>query len=179
MVTFDNCSFAVIRSAPFIAIEAFRSVTSSTILPSLDEVSTMSPAKLESLRVVRVTKEMKGGYYLAKFGLIANDGKISAKFDAPVDLPLNIHTVKTVFTKNELYIHSIRFEGDTVLSIGRDDEQSIQKKEYEMSRIETFKLGTHETLLGVELFNDQRGTTVGVRWMALHRAASGSQIRMH
>ena len=66
-------------------------------------------------------------------------------------LPYGLHTIQVAFTKDELRLHSIKLEGESLLEIGNIDDEETNDKE-KKGRLETFRLTPEETLLGVEMF---------------------------
>jgi len=66
-------------------------------------------------------------------------------------------------------IHSIRFEGDTVLQIGSVDTTSDD--DYKKGRVETFEIKPAEELLGCEFFSGDFGV-LGLRWLKWERPAA-------
>ena len=72
-------------------------------------------------------------------------------------------------TKDEKYIHSIRFEGETVLQIGSVDAHNDD--EWKKGRVETFEIEPAEALLGCEFLSDDYGV-LGLRWLKWVRPAA-------
>ena len=80
-----------------------------------------------------------------------------------VELPRNLKRIQTTFTVNEDVVHSVRFEGASVLEIGLFDTENSgdgNKK----GRNETFVLKSGETLIGCEIYMEQN-IPRGIRWL--------------
>ena len=77
-------------------------------------------------------------------------------------LPDNIQAIQVAFNKGEGFVHSITFEGDSVLTIGAVDTENTDD-DLKKGRVERFTLQEGQTLLGCQLYHDD--WLRGVRFM--------------
>ena len=68
-------------------------------------------------------------------------------------LPDNIQAIQVAYTKDEWGVHSITFEGDSVLTIGGADKEDTNS-DHKKGKIERFTLQEGQTLLGCQLYHD-------------------------
>ena len=89
------------------------------------------------------------------FGLSMSDGvsmQVGEKCNRKAELPTGLTRIQVAFTKSEMLIHSIKFEGETVLVIGLIDTENTEEG-YKKGRVETFDINPGETLLGCEIYS--------------------------
>ena len=87
-------------------------------------------------------------------------------------LPSGIRRVEMAITKDEKYIHSIKFEGDSDLQIGSVDARDDDR--WKKGRVETFEIQPAEAFLGCEIqtgIGPSGDDVFGLRWLKWRRPA--------
>lgn len=96
-------------------------------MPSLKTLKLMTSTQLANLRPVHV---MYGHYssYIKNLGFVISDGQSEQTDYCPLQaqLPNNIKTIDVSFTRDEKFVHSIIFQGDSILTIGATDSENTE-----------------------------------------------------
>ena len=109
----------VTRSIPIFAKMRERLINETKVMPDTTLMPTMSNNQFASLKVSRVLYCLSNG--IKGFGLTMANGESThagTECNRQVELPRTLKRIQTAFTANEEFVHSIRFEGDSVLEIG-------------------------------------------------------------
>ena len=142
----------IIRSASVTVNTFARMINKTTVVPNTALIPTMKPSRLASLCPTHVLYHYSSeGNVIYGLGLNMSDGvsmQAGFKCNLMAKLPSELRRIQVAITKNEKLIHSIRFEGDTVLHIGSVDAHD--KHDYKKGRVETFEIQQAEALLGCE-----------------------------
>jgi len=111
--------FASIKGS-FVAINVTR-------VPALDTLKLTTSTQLTNLRPLHVVYRL-GGWYIESLGFGMSDGQSAQtrNCDIKSQLPTNIQTIDVAFTKDEWFVHSISFQGDSILTIGGADSKNTQ-----------------------------------------------------
>ena len=137
----------------------------TTYLPDLDTLIDKPPNVIAALKATHVNYTKLMGI----FGLTLNDGTKKRggqlQCDKTAQLPNNLKRIDVYFTKGEHYLHSMVFTGDTVVHIGRTEDDDVYfGGNFVKDRVEVFELDQGETLLGCEIHHT-KANTIGVTWL--------------
>ena len=98
---------------------------------------------------------------------VIGGNELLGKADYTAELPKKITRIEVIFRKNEKFMHSMNFIGETVVHIGDTDEK-IEKQGYndrhKAGRVETVTFEPGEELIGCEIHTSEF-FTYGVTWL--------------
>ena len=97
-------------------------------MPSLKTLKLMTSTQLANLRPVHVMYELYYSSYVMNLDFGISDGQSEqTKYCPPqAQLPNNIKTIDVSFTRDEKFVHSIIFQGDSILTIGATDSENTE-----------------------------------------------------
>lgn len=90
-----------------------------------------------------------------------------SEIDRVSNLPEKITKVDIAFCRDENFLHSVIFHGDTILQIGRSDDLVDMwgfGEDGKKGRVETMVLGEGEELLGCK-FHHSEESVFGMTWI--------------
>ena len=132
-------------------------------VPDVDKMSSLNINDLCKLRPT----SLHWNKSFTVFGISMNDGQLAVggtgKYDRSAPIPANLTKVEVFFMKGEHLMHSMRFIGDTEITIGNVDKFRTPANERK-GRMEEFIVGPGEEMLGCELDCDDF-CTFGVTWI--------------
>ena len=91
----------------------------------MDKLKLMTSTQLANLRPVHVVYTVFKGLVIEHLGFGMSDGQSAQTGECGIkaELPNNIKTIEVSFVKSENAIHSISFQGDSILTIGGADKK--------------------------------------------------------
>jgi len=95
------------------------------MVPALDKLKLMTSTQLAKMRPVHVVYTVYSSYIdCLGFGMSDGQSAQTGECGIKAELPNNIKTIEVSFIKKENAIHSISFQGDSILTIGGADKKN-------------------------------------------------------